>query len=111
MEDFPHNQRVTYINEDFNKINKWFKINRLSLNATKTRLMRFYKRKKPLKCGVIMNNTTIVESSIFNIIGIIFNNNLTWIDHTNNLKLKLEKIVGILRRLKGIFPSDILKNI
>ena len=30
--------------------------NRLSLFATKTRLMQFYKGKKPLKCDVTMNN-------------------------------------------------------
>ena len=53
--------------------------------------MQFYKRKKSLKCDVIMNNTTIVKSSIFNFLGTIFNNNLTWIDHINNLKLKLAK--------------------
>ena len=70
--------------------------------------MHFYKRKKPPKCDVIMNNTTIVEYSIFNFLGIIFNNNLTWIYHINKLKLKLAKN---LRCLKSIFPSDILKNI
>ena len=64
----------------------------------------FYKRKKPLKCDVFMNNNIIV----FNFLGIIFNNNLTWIDHINNFKLQLAKTVGILRH---IFPSDILKNI
>ena len=58
MEDFPQNQRGNYINEELNNINKCFKTNRLSLNATKTRLKHFYKRKKPLKCDVV---NTIVE--------------------------------------------------
>ena len=41
MEDFPQNQRGNYINEELNNINKCFKTNRLSLNATKTRLKHF----------------------------------------------------------------------
>ena len=45
---------------------------------------------------------------LYSFIGIIFNNNLTWIDHINNLKLKLAKAVGISKR---IFTSDTLKNI
>ena len=45
------------------------------------RLLQFYKRNKPLKFDVIINNTNIVESSIFNFIEFIFNNNLAWMDH------------------------------
>ena len=56
IEDFPQNQHENYINEELNNINKWFKINRYSLNATRMRLMQFYEERKPLKCGVIINN-------------------------------------------------------
>ena len=42
MEDM----ETTLINEELN--NKWFKINKLSSNATKTRFVQFYKSKKSL---------------------------------------------------------------
>ena len=52
-------------------IKESLKVNRLPLNGIKKKLI-YYKRNKSLKFDVIMNNTVIAESSMFNFFGIIF---------------------------------------
>ena len=55
-------------------LNNWFKINKLSLDAEKTRLM-FSRKNKPTTIN--FNNVQITEFSFFNFLGIMFNNEVT----------------------------------
>ena len=50
-----------------------------------------------------------VES--FNFLGLIIDEGLSWKKHTDVVKNKISKVVGILYRLKNIFPKNILQTL
>ena len=50
MEHFPADSIEPEINNNLEYLNRWFKLNKLSLNVAKTRSMIFRKRKKSLQC-------------------------------------------------------------
>ena len=55
-----------------------------------------------------INNKLIAQVSTFNFLGIMLDSNMLWTSHTNLVCMKLSKTIGILKRLKYIFPNKIL---
>ena len=49
LEDFDQNHMQTEINSELNKVNLWLKLNKLSLNTNKTKLMVFHRKQKQIK--------------------------------------------------------------
>ena len=45
LEDFPALNREQEINKELEKLNLWFKLNKLTLNVDKTKCMFFHKRR------------------------------------------------------------------
>ena len=54
-----------------------------------------------------MDNTIIDKVLDFNVLGIHFNEQLSWKSHIDKLSVKCSRILGILNRLKIILPLDI----
>ena len=48
LEDFDHLTKETDINRELEKVNIWLKLNKLSLNTQKTKLMLFHRKQKHL---------------------------------------------------------------
>ena len=46
--------------------------------------------------------------SEFNFLGITIDENITWNPHIHNSSIKIARVIGILRKLKRIFPRHIL---
>ena len=57
-----------------------------------------------------INNTDIEHVFEFNFLGVIFNSHMNWNTHINYMYIatKITKIVGILYRLKDIYPHSVL---
>ena len=73
-------------NDELEKISQWFKANELSLNDGKTKFTLFhksrYKDNLPLQLpNLKINNNKVKKSSSIKFIGVLFDENLTWIDH------------------------------
>ena len=58
-----------------------------------------------------INNENIEKISSFNFLGIHPDENLTWNNHIDMLTNKLSRVLGILNRLKSIYPQHILLTI
>ena len=87
------------INKELCKIDKWLKLNKLSLNTTKSKFIIFYMPQKRVEIPIInINNVTIDKK-------------LSWNGHTDKIFLKLPKCVGILNKLKRFLPQHILLTI
>lgn len=74
--------------------------------------MLFYKAPKivaPL--NLIINNKEITQVDSFNFLGLQINNNLTWKTHVQNISKKILRVIGILHKLKTIFPKNILLSL
>ena len=95
------------INTELAKINEWLEINKLSLNATKSKFMVFHTQQKhrAIKPPVPkINNTNIEKVEQFKFLGLTLDSNLNWKKHSDNI---CSQIIGILNRLKHILPQSI----
>ena len=102
------------LNAELSKISDWLAANKLSLNVSKTKLMIFHSdRKKVLLVypKLFISNSEIERVVSFNFLGLHINHNLNWTEHINYISLKMSKIIGIIYKLKSVFPTAILRSI
>ena len=62
-------------------------------------------------CNVKEIGNLIGQVSEFNFLGITIDENITWNPHIRNTSIKIARVIGILRKLKRIFPRHILRLI
>ena len=71
--------------------------------------MIFHKpQKKIFPVSFSINCIPIENVKFFKFLGIILDENLSWKSHTNLVANKLSKVVGILNRLKVVYPEQAL---
>ena len=64
------------------KVKTWLKLNKLSLNAQKAKVMVFHRKQKHVdEINVQINGTQIERVESFNFLGIMLDKNLTWKSH------------------------------
>ena len=109
LEDFSNIFKETDNNNELEKVNTWLKLNKLSLNTQKTKLMLFHRKQKHIdEVSVIINGTKIERVVSFNFLGIMLDENLSWKSHIEMVGNKISKVTGILYRLKNVFPESVL---
>ena len=102
------------INAELKVITDWLALNKLSLNAKKTKMMIFHYHQKQitnLDLRLYINKTRIKQVKEFNFLGIVFDECISWKDHIQKIAGKISVSVGTLNRLKRFLPMDILKVI
>ena len=101
------------INKEIVKISDWFAVNKLSLNATKTKFMVYHFIQKKLSENDIpklkVGGIEIERVSEFNFLGLMINENMNWKSHTDKLCNKISRTLGVLNKLKRFLPMNILK--
>ena len=108
LEDFDPEGVETEINNELEKVNLWLKLNKLSLNIKKTKLMIFHRKQKKIKdINISIDNVQIERVNTFNFLGIMLDESLTWTNHTKMVANKISRVTGVLHRLKNIFPTEI----
>ena len=104
-----------FINGELKRVTDWLDVNKLSLNAGKTKFMVFRKQGGILHDDKIPNiivkgvNIKIVPE--FDFLGFIITNDLTWKSHQDKIAKKVNKVNGVLTRLRYFLPRHTLKNI
>ena len=93
-------------NGELEKISQWFKANKLSLNEGKTKFPLFHKPRDkdnlPLQLpNLKINNNEIKRSSSIKFLGVLVDENFTWIDHITLVENKLSKNLGLLHKAKN----------
>ena len=97
------------INRELHKISNWLSSNKLSLNVKKTKCMMFHSaQRKVTHPKLIINNVQIEMVKQFNFLGIIISSTLKWNSHIDYISKKLSKVIGVMYRLKYIYPQAIL---
>ena len=107
---FSHTTRGMFTNiiEDMRIINKWFRVNRLSFNVTKTSFMVFDRNPEvetlsipiPSEC----RNLNIDEVKSQKYLGLVIDSQLSFQDHIDYVKSKIAKRIGALYRSKSLLP-------
>ena len=95
--DNTHDRNLeSLINEELVKINDWLKINKLSLNVVKSKLMIFQKKKKNTEIfNLKIDNINIDQVKEFNFLGLIIDTNLNWKKHAEKYQMR------VLRKLES----------
>lgn len=106
-------QIANNINKELRYVTDWLSVNKLSLNASKTKFMIFHFNQKNIPSENVpklnINGIEIKKTSEFNFLGLTINDKMNWISHINNLAQKISRSIGILNRMKHFLPPTILK--
>ena len=112
LEDINSSNKNEIINNELQKVNKWLVSNKLSLNVNKTKYMLFYKHPKIVNdLNVQINNNSISRVNTFNFLGLYIHSNITWKTHIDHISKKISRVIGILNKMKYIFPTHILLSL
>jgi hypothetical protein len=121
-----------YVNEELRKIANWFRSNKMALNTGKTKFIIFRTRGKiinEIDCHLVYNSTEIghetdpalvspiervhnngAEKS-FKLLGVYFDEYLSFDAHVNHLCIKLSKSLFCLNKVKNFVSKDALKKL
>ena len=96
------------LNSDLNKINKWLKINKLSLNVKKSKYIIHKLRNKQVNNLLLKIDETVIERvQNCNLLGVTLQENLSWDVPIKYILIKCSKLIGILNKLKRFLPLNI----
>jgi len=101
------------LNNELKYLSLWFKVNKLSLNKTKTKYLIFHKNSNALPLQLpklYIDNCEIQREYQIKFLGIVFDEHLHWKNHIRYIENKLSKTVGIMNRVKHLLNRDCLKS-
>ena len=100
------------INIELLKINMWFKVNKLSLNLSKTNFMVFSNRKVE-NCEINFKIENIMISRVFEckFLGVLIDSKLTWKNHIIMVKEKLIKCNVIMFKASIYLNTEALRTL
>ena len=101
---------VKVVNEELCKLNMWFKINKLSLNVSKSNFMVFG-NKSMLPKPVLLNNVPLTQVKVTKFLGVHIDSRFIWDKQINIVKRKLYNVIGVINRIKEKVDSDTLITI
>jgi hypothetical protein len=109
--------RKNYINSDIqkvtsciNQVKQWSQDNGLTLNTKKTNAIIF-KRSKSALFTMKDIDSTIREVDVLKILGVYFNNSLTWLNHVNDVVTSCSRRLHAIRLLRHQLSSDDLQKV
>jgi hypothetical protein len=86
------------VNHEMENVIRWFKVNKLSLNVSKTNYLLFTKTLKSKNLPkLFIDNQEIHEAEFAKFLGIYLGKNLTWKKHIEIVTAEVAKNVGIMR--------------
>ena len=107
------NNEVTddLLNYELSKICDWLGANKLALNVSKTKFMVFHTiNKHVIYPKLNINGNNIERVTNFNFLVLTLISTLSWKQHINKISLKISKSIGVLYRLRDIYPRAVLQN-
>ena len=95
---------------DITHVINWCSINKMQLNATKTKVLRIAPRKRNVeKTKYTIDDNTIEQVNSIKYLGITLNSSLTWDDQVNNVIKKANRMLGLISRLgRGVSQQALL---
>ena len=94
------------IQDDMNRIMKYFRINKLTLNLSKTVCVLFQKNKQCKEIKLQLDTHTITNSPEAKLLGMTLNQNLNWSSHVNQLVLKLNRNLNLLKLSRNMMNKE-----
>lgn len=94
------------VNTYLNKLSSWIKLNKLRLNASKTKYILFAPINKPrnISLSVSFEGQTLEQVKVQKFLGVWFQEDLSWNEHINKLAADLSRSVGCMYKLCPLLP-------
>ena len=100
------------MNSELCIISSWFKANKLSLNIDKTNFLVFHPYQKSVPdIKLFIDNIKLVLVHVTKFLGVLIDENLSWKPHIHKISCLISRNIGILYKLKHIFPRHILLSL
>ena len=95
---------ITKASLELEKMNEWFEGKKLSLNTKKSVLSLYYKSTQ--KDNLLLTPPIPrIDSVELKFLAALFDENLTWKDHINNIENKVSKNIRLIFRAKHLFKK------
>jgi len=102
-----------YVNYDLKNLTTWLNANKISLNVSKTELIIFKPKNKPLdfELKIKINGKRLEHTPYVTYLGVKIDENLTWNFHIDNLSAKLNRANAMLSKIRHYVDKKTLKSI
>ena len=112
---YTNHRNSTYLNyilqHDFDKLEKWFRANRLSLNLNKTSTTSFWSEKIEKPIRILTPEGTLPREESTKFLGVTIDNKLTWTQHIDNIITKLNTNKILLGKSKHLLNQSAKRQI
>ena len=102
-----------YVNHDLSLLCHWLRANKLSLNTSKTEIIIFRPKNKQInkKLNFRISAQKIDICNKVQYLRVVLEENLEWNTYLNTLKLKLNRAIGLLCKIRHYVPKFLLKTL
>ena len=101
------------VNSDLKNLTNWLNSNKISLNVSKTELILFKPKMKKLDFDLKLKlyGKRLYRTKSVKYLGIKIDEHLTWLDHINEITIRLNRATAILFKVREFVNIKILKSI
>ena len=101
------------LNLDLRNLCRWLKSNKISLNASKTKLIIFRHPNKTInyELKIKIDGKRLIPSEYIKYLGVIIDQHLTWGNHIDNIAGRLSRSVGMLSKIRHYVNESTLRMI
>ena len=97
------------LSNELQHLDTWFKVNKLSLNVSKTNFMVFGKTSGTSSSRTVtINGTELIEVESTKFLGVFIDNKLKWDKQIKHVQSKISKSISILFRVKDLLDTSAL---
>ena len=105
-----HDLYVT-VNSELSLVDRWLKVNRLSLNIKKTKFMMITNNVTSRAFRVKMRNRRIKSTNSIKFLGVMLDNKLRFDHHIAYITGKISRAIGVMNSVNHLIPFTQQKNI
>ena len=88
------------------KLAKWFAVNKLSLNLSKTNYMLFWNRPPDIEINLFINNQQIARVHVTKFPGVHIDESLNWKYQINTIRLKMSKVAAVIYKANCLIDRN-----
>ena len=83
---------------DIDKISVWCKMNKMTINTKKCKIMRITRKKSPLTRVYNIEGQPLVCVNVYKDLGLFTASDLSWNQHVDGITAKANRVLGLVKR-------------
>ena len=91
------------------KLARWFQQWAVTINTTKSTVLVLSRKRNVPLLDIQLDGQAIPQVSSHKHLGLVVNSRLSWLDHTNYIRAKAAKKMGLLRRIRRRLPATVIR--